>query len=126
MATSMKVEDRLNEANNFRSWKHRVMVILEEYDLLEHITEYIPVPEGDEEKLKFKKDQAKVKRILTESIKDNLIPYITELKKPKEMFDALTRLYESKNTSRKLTLTNQLRITKMGKSNTISSYFMFL
>lgn len=40
------------------------------------------------------------------------------------MFDALARLYESKNRSRKLTLRNQLRITKMGKSNTVASYFM--
>jgi len=100
------------------------MVILREYDLLDHVSKYLPNPDGEEEKTRFKKDWAKVKRILTESIKDNLIPYITELKTPKDMFDALARLYESKNTSKKLTLRNQLRVTKMGKSDTVASYCM--
>jgi len=96
---------------------------LEEIDLLDYEKD-LSKPHRDEEKTKFKKEQAKVKRILAESIKDNLIPYITELKTPKEMFDALARLYERRNTSRKLTLRNQLRISKMGKSDTIASYFM--
>jgi len=100
-----------------------VTVILEEFDLLDHVEKDIPEPEGDE-KTKLMKEQAKVKRILTESIKDNLIPYICELKTPKAIFDALTRLYESKNTSRKLTLRNQQQITKMSKSDIIATYFM--
>jgi len=37
MAASMKAEDRLDGANNFRAWKHRVMVILEEFDLLDFV-----------------------------------------------------------------------------------------
>jgi hypothetical protein len=40
------------------------------------------------------------------------------------MFDALTRLYESKNTSRKLTLRNQLRNLMMNKSKNVSNYIM--
>jgi hypothetical protein len=38
------------------------------------------------------------------------------------MFDALTKLYESKNTSRKITLRIQLRNVMMNKSETISNY----
>ena len=124
MAGSMKVEDRLNGANNFRAWKHRVSVILEEYDHIDFVEQDLPEPEGVEERSKFRKDRAKVRRILTESIKDNLIPYISELKNPKAIFDALARLYESKNTSRKMTLRNQLRVTKMTKNDTIATYFM--
>jgi len=122
MAASMKAEDRLDGANNFRAWKHRLTIILEEFDFLDYVEKNIPKP--DEEKTKFRKERAKVKRILTESIKDNLIPYISKLKTPKAIFDVLARLYESKNTSRKLTLRNQLRITKMSKSNTNATYFM--
>lgn len=124
MTTSMKVEDRLDGAKNFRAWKHRVTIILDEFDLLDYVEKDLPELEGNEEKKKFRKEHSKIKRILTESIKDNLIPFIYELKTPKTIFDALARLYKSKNTSRKLTLWNQLRITKISKSDTITTYFM--
>jgi len=65
--------------------------------------------------------KVKAKRILTDSIKDNLIPYVSKLKTPKEMFDALATLYESKNTSRKLTSRHQLRIIRIDKSDTVST-----
>ena len=61
---------------------------------------------------------------MTDLIKDHLIPNVLELKTPKEMFDALTRLYENKNTNRKLTLRHQLRNVMMNKLDTISTYFM--
>jgi hypothetical protein len=57
-------------------------------------------------------------------IKDHLIPNVSKLKTRKEMFDALTRLYESKNTSRNLTLRHQLKNVTMNKSETIANYFM--
>jgi len=101
-----------------------VLLILEENDLLDYVTNVLPEPEEEEAKARFKKNQVRAKRILTESIKDNLIPYISDLKSPKEMFDALARLYESKNTSIKLTLRNQLRIIRMSKSDPVSTYFM--
>jgi hypothetical protein len=48
--------------------------------------------EEEDAKAKFKKNEVKAKRILTNSIKDHLIPNVLELKTPKEMFDALTIL----------------------------------
>ena len=80
----MKVEDRLDGANNFRAWKLRISVILEEYDLQGFVESDLPDPEGEEELVKFRKDRDRVRRILIESIKDNLIPYVSELKKPKK------------------------------------------
>jgi hypothetical protein len=108
MSTSMRVEDTLNGAANFRSWKHRVLLILEENELLDHVKKVLPEPKEEEANAKFKRNEVKAKRIITNSIKDHLIPNVSELKTPKEMFDALTKLYESKNTSRKLTLRHQL------------------
>jgi hypothetical protein len=55
----------------------------------------LPEPEEEDTKAKFRKNEIKAKRILTDSIKDHLIPNVSELKTPKEMFDALTRLYEA-------------------------------
>ena len=48
MATRMGVEDRLEGSGNFRSWKHRLQMILGENDLLEHVTVGVPEPEGKE------------------------------------------------------------------------------
>jgi len=107
-----------------RSWKHKILLILEENDPLIYVTDVIPEPEEEDAKARHKKNQVKAKRILTYSIKDNLIPYVSELKTPKEMFDALARLYEVKNTSKKLTLRHQIRIVRMDKSDLVSTYFM--
>jgi hypothetical protein len=114
----------LDGEDNFRSWKHRIQVILEENELLDHVKKMLPEPEDKEAKAKFRKNEVKAKRILTDSIKDHLIPNISELKTTKEMFDALIRLYESKNTSRKLTLRHQLRNVTMNKSETIANCFI--
>ena len=80
-------------------------------------------PEDEEAKEKFKKNEVKAKRILTDSIKDHLIPNVSKLKTAKEMFDSLTKLYERKNTSRKLTLWHQLINVTMNKSETIANFF---
>jgi hypothetical protein len=123
ISTSMRVEDRLDRADNFRSWKHRTQLILEENELLNHVKKMLPETEDEEAKAKFKKNEVKTKRILTDSIKDHPIPNISELKTAKEMFDALTRLYESKNISRKPTLQHQLRNVTMNKPETIANFF---
>jgi hypothetical protein len=44
-------------------------------------------------------------------------------KTTKEMFDALTRLYEGRNTNRKMNLRTQLKNTRMQKGETIQEYF---
>ena len=104
MSTNMRVEDRLDGAANFKSWKHRIQLILEENELLDHVKKMLPEPEDEKAKAKFKKNEVKAKRILADSIKDHPIPNVSELKTAKEIFDSLTSLYESKNNSRKLTL----------------------
>jgi hypothetical protein len=45
------------------------------------------------------------------------------IKIPKEMFDALTRLYEVKNINQKMNLRTQLKSTRMQKGETICKYF---
>ena len=63
------------------------------------------------------------KRIITDSIKDHLIPQVSSLKTPKVMFDALTRLFEGKNINQKMTLRNQLKNVKIQNEETIRYYF---
>ena len=92
--------------------------------MLDHVNQVLPKQEEEEAKEKFKKKEVKAKRILKDSIKDHLISNVSKLKIPKEILDSLTRLYESKNTSRKLTLMHQFINVMMNKSETISDYFM--
>ena len=75
----------------------------------------ISEPKDDEEKSRHKKNEAKEKRILVDSIQDHLIPHIVEMKTAKQMYDALIGLFESNNPSRKLVLRNQLRGIKMSR-----------
>ena len=99
------------------------MLILEENDLEGFIEEDIPEPEEDEATTKHKKSLVKAKRIIADSIKDHLIPHVSSLKTPKQMFDALSRLYEGKNINKKMALRTQLKNVRMQDSELIQSYF---
>ena len=56
--------ENLEGAKNFRAWKYRIMLILEEHDLDDFIKEDVKEPEGEETKKKHKNDMIKVKRII--------------------------------------------------------------
>ena len=74
-----------------------------------YISGEVTVPKGDEAKALHKKNLVKAKRIIDNSIKDHLIPKVSSLKTPKEMFDSLTKIFEGKNINRKMNLKNQLK-----------------
>ena len=44
-------------------------------------------------------------------------------KTPKEVFNALTKMFKGKNNNQKMTLRNQLKNVKIHKSKTMQSYF---
>jgi hypothetical protein len=123
MSTSTKLVDNLEGVENFRSWKYRIGLILEENDLEKFVKGEILEPDDAAEKAKHQKDTIGAKRIIADSIKDHLIPYVSSKKTPKEMFDALTRLYEGKNINWKMNLRTQLKNTRMQKGETIQEYF---
>ena len=83
--------------------------------LANFINEVVSEPEEDEAKEKHKKDIIRAKRIIVDSIKDHLIPQVSSKDTPKEMFDALSRMYEGRNIKRKMNLRSQLKSTKMRK-----------
>ena len=93
---------KLEGAENFRAWKYRIMLILQENDLDRFVMEEVKEPEEVESKSKYKKDMIIAKRIIVESIKDNLIPQVSSKETPKKMFDALSGLFEERNINRKM------------------------
>ena len=91
---------------------------MEENELDSYIHEVL-VPEGDEANALHKKKLVMEKRIIVDSIKDHLIPQVSSLNTPKEMFDSLTKLFEGKNINEKMTLRNQLKNVKIQNAETI-------
>ena len=83
----------------------------------------VPKPEGDDAKATHKKNLVKAKRVIVDSIKDHLIPQVLSLKTPKEVFYALTKMFEWNNINQEITLRNQLKNVKIQNSKTIQSYF---
>jgi hypothetical protein len=97
MASSLvKEKDRLEGASDFNAWKARVFNILEEGDLDELVTRLIEEPTSNTGRATYKKRQAKAKRVIFDSVKDNIMPLIAHLRITKECFDALADLYEKK------------------------------
>ena len=88
----------------------RTSLILQENELDQYICKEVLEPEGDE-------------RIFADSIKDHLIPHVSSLKTPKEVFNVLTKLFEGKDNNQKMTLRNQLKNVKMPNLEAIQSYF---
>ena len=108
------LEDKLRGDDNFRAWKYKISLILEENNLDQFISGDVPEPEGDEAKVAHKRSMAKAKRIIANSmIKDHLISHVSSFKTPKEVYDALTKMFEGKNINRKMTLRNQLKNVKI-------------
>ena len=68
----------------------------------------------------------KVKRIIANSIKDYFISQVSSNNTPKEVFDALTNMFEGKNINKRMTLRNQLKGVKMEKEETMQSYLSIL
>ena len=123
MTNNTKLDENLEGAENFRAWKYGIMLILEEHDLDGFIREYVKEPKGEEAKDKQKKDMIKVKRIIANSIKDQLISQVSLKNTPKEMFDGITNMFEGNNINRRMTLRNQIKHVNKQNTETIQSYF---
>ena len=65
----------------------------------------------------------RAKRIITDLIKDHLIPQVSSQDTPKEMFDSLTWMYEWRKINWKMSLRAQIKSTKMGKGESTHEYF---
>ena len=113
MSHHTRLDEKLEGSDNFRAWKYRISLFLEENELDSYINEEVPVLQGDEAKSLHKNKLVMDKRIIVDSIKDHLIPDVSSLKTPKAMFYALTKLFEGKNINRKMTLRNQLKNVKI-------------
>ena len=106
MSHHTNLDEKIEGADNFGTWKYRISLVLEENELESCVNEEAPVLEGDEDKALHKNYLIMAKRIISDLIKDHLIPQVSSLNKPKEMF-------EGKNINQKMTLRNHLKNLKI-------------
>jgi hypothetical protein len=134
MTYSMKSENKLEGASNFRAWKTRIDLILAKNKVLYIVKGKIVEPqfeEGKEKKpqnvafmKKFKDNGINAMSIIVDSVKDHLIPYISHLDSSKKMHDALTNLFSVRNIGQVMSLKNELRDMKMNNDDNITSYLV--
>jgi hypothetical protein len=123
MTYSMKSENKLDGASNFKAWKTRIDLILAKNKVLDIVKGKIVKPEfeeGKEKELqnvatmeKFKDGDINAMSIIVDSIKDHLIPYISHLDSSKKMYDALTNLFSVRNICKIPDIINMQNINKM-------------
>jgi hypothetical protein len=133
MTYSMKSENKLEGASNFRAWKTRIDLILSKNKVLDIMKGKIVEPqfEGKEKEPqnvaimeKFKDNDINAMSIIVDSVKDHLMPYISHLDSSKKMYNALTNLFLVKNIGQVMSLKNELYDMKMNDDDSITSYFV--
>jgi hypothetical protein len=118
---SVKAEDRIKGAANFNVWKLWITNILQEHDLEQYVTTVVEEPTTNVGRAAFTKSQAKAKRIIFDSVKDNIMLAMTLLMTAKDCMDTLVNLYEKHAPSQKRTLKHKLKYLKMEKGESLAS-----
>ena len=72
MSPSTKLDDKLEGIENFRAWKYRIGLILEENDHVKFIKGVVLKPKEYEAKEKYKKDMIRANRIIANLMKGSL------------------------------------------------------
>jgi hypothetical protein len=122
----LRVEDRLDGATNFRVWKERMILILQEnelWDIVENTTTHLVVVPSDATLLAtYTEKSIKDKRFILDAIKDHFIPHLTGKTHAYEMWESLTKLYQSTNENQKMVLREKLKSIKMTKVENVVTY----
>ena len=84
----------------------------------------VPEPDAKEDKPRWRKNDAKARRILVDSVRDHLVSQILKKTTTRNMFKTLKKILEHSSINVTLTLRNQLSNMKMTKSEDIASHFM--
>lgn len=74
MATSMKTENKLEGASNYRAWKKRIDLILAKHKVLDFVLGKVKEPVDVTGKEKYKETDILAMNLIVDGVKDNLIP----------------------------------------------------
>jgi hypothetical protein len=97
-------------------------MILEVNDVSEHVSDKATTPTGAVELVIWKKGEAKAKSLILDGIKDHVVSHLSGKAEAKDMWKALSDLYQNKNENRVMALCKQLRGTNMAKGEGVIPY----
>ena len=86
----LRDQDRLDGLSNFSVWKERTLIVLEAYNLRDHVEQTLATPTDPNLLRKHKEVVGHAKRLILDSIKDHIVPHVAEKKTTNEMWKALT------------------------------------
>lgn len=127
------------EGINFNNWKFRTEVILKEYGidgfLTKTIGEYDEAMEVDGEKAEaraerikkmevLEKKKRKCYSMLIQRIGDNYLEYVKDKNNPKEIWSALSEVYERKGVANRMFLRRKLLTYKMEKDDDLENHLL--
>ena len=79
---------------------------------------------SDANKVNYREMEILAMTMMVESIKDNLVPYISNIDHAQEMYEALTKLFTIKNMGQVASLKSELGTAKMTKDDNVASFFV--
>ena len=97
MAMQLRVENRLQGAQNLPTWKERITRILDVSDVEEHIDSTKVAPTNLTNLAAWKKIDSRAMLIIIDGLKYHIVPLLSGKKSALEMWKALESLYQSKN-----------------------------
>ena len=100
MVKGLPIEDRLDGASNYGSWKPRVLLYLEENEVKDFSLTTVPVPNDANQLAAWKMNDVKARKILMDSVKNHLVSHLAKSETTKEMFDSLKKLFERDSSNR--------------------------
>ena len=89
MSNSMNGENKLEGASNYKAWKKRIDLILEKNKVLDLVKGKVKKPTNepsDAKKAKSRETKILAMTLIMDGIKDNLIPYISNIDSTQEIW----------------------------------------
>jgi len=118
----LRDQDRLDEASNYVIWKTKILAVLEEYDLEANANSVVAVLVDNYQKKKYKAEQGKAKRLILDGVRDHVVSHLQGKDTAREMWEALSSLYECSSEQWKMYLEQKLQWNLMQKGEGVNLY----
>ena len=89
----LRDQDILDGMSNYVIWKAKILSVLDEYGLKDHAEKVLVVPTNADPLKKYEENQARMKLLIINGVKDHLIPHIADKNTTNDMWIALETMY---------------------------------
>jgi hypothetical protein len=96
--------------------------VLEERGLWEFVEGTAVLPTDPTQQPTHNKKDVKARIIIIDAVKDHIIPHMIGKNTAKDMWEALTKLYQSDNRRKMMLIREKLKSTKMAKGDYVATY----